>query len=450
MKRGKSMGQSLEILNYKKSNDLISAKYKASGLENQLIAIALTRLEEQYDAKGLVCFEAEIYPGEIRQLIKNDDHIYRDLKRAAHNMSGRTICLEDGKGNFKVFSLIPNAKYENRVFTIAFNKELQPHIYELNQKYTTLQLSMVTELKDWSFRIYEVLKKDLGYYSSKSHQEECEVEYRISEFRFMIGLANIENETVKKQLTSNPDWDALYDLLPKSDKKYTKPFDFRKNVLEPAQKELKEKSDIAFDFELLNEGKYQRKIKFKIWSQNLNTTDEILKKQRILKKGLKQLSIPNDLPQYKFFYDKYEGDEDFNFGNEDLSLFLERAGYNTTIVMDAIEAARKQPNLNNFMGWIISYIEKGGYADRPSIYGDAEKGQKFKEFATDYDEGKRNGTVQKSAWELLLKRENFSKFEEFLVEKCGWDAQMLVDLYGYEKAVKIYMDWNRGKEVSFE
>lgn len=35
----------LEELSYRKSNELVSAKYKSTLLENQLIAIALTRIE---------------------------------------------------------------------------------------------------------------------------------------------------------------------------------------------------------------------------------------------------------------------------------------------------------------------------------------------------------------------------------------------------------------------
>ena len=54
------MGQPLDQLEYKKSNKLITAKYKASQLENQLMAIALTRLQEEYDEKEFVGYEAII------------------------------------------------------------------------------------------------------------------------------------------------------------------------------------------------------------------------------------------------------------------------------------------------------------------------------------------------------------------------------------------------------
>lgn len=444
---GESMSSSLEVLKYKKSNELISAKYKASTLENQLIAIALSRLEEQYDDKGLLCFEAEIYPNEIRQLIKDDDHIYRDLKKVAKKMINRPICIEDDKGNFNFFQLIPNAEYKNRVFKISFNKALKRHIYELSEKYTTLQLSMVTELKDWSFRIYEVLKKDYGYYSTKNHTTSCQVEYRISEFRFMIGLANIEDDSIRDKLKNNPDWDELYELLPKKEKKYTRINDFRKNVLDIAKADLENKSDLVFTYELIAEGRFQKRIKFTIESQELKATDTILQKQRIIKKGMKQLIIPSDMPQFRVFYDKYEGDDDFQFGKDDLTLFLERAAFNIGIVEEAIEVARKQPNLKNFMGWILSYIDKGGYVDRPSIYGNAEKGQIISDFKEEYEAGKKDGSVQKSAWESLLKRSNFQDFEDFLDREYGWDAQMIVDVYGHEKAVKVFMDWNRGREV---
>lgn len=442
------MSQALEVMKYKRSNAFIAGKYKASGLESQLFAIALTRLEELYDDKGLICYEAEIYPSEIRQLIKDDDHIYRELKKVANKMTGRKICIEDGKGNFGVFVMIPAAKYEDKVFKITVNKELKPHIYELQNNYTTYQLSIITQLKDWSIRIYEVLKKDFDYYYSQNHKNECDVEYRISEFRFMIGLANIQSEVIQDKIKT-ADWDELYDMLPKSEKKYTRPNDLQKNVLDVAKEDLDKNADITFDYELVQEGKFKKKIRFKIKRQVIPVSREILKKQRILSKGARQLIIPDDMPQYQYFYAKYEGDVDFKFGKDDLTLFLEDSKYNVELVTEAIEEARKKPSLNNHIGWIRQYIRTGGYENKPTLYGNVENAQIMDEFLESFQEEKKSGIVQKNVWASFRKREKFAEFENFLADN-GFDEEAFIEVYGYDKACKMFMDWNRGREVKFE
>lgn len=441
------MPQSLENLNLKKSNTFITAKFKASPLENQLMAIALTRLEEQYDDKGLLCFEAEIYPGEIRQLIKDDDHIYRDLKKVSKMMVGRTICLEDGKGNFNVFSLVPNAKYEDHVFKITFNKELKPHIFELTEKFTTLQLSMVTELKDWSYRIYEVLKKDL-YLADRMPDKHVKIEYRLAEFRFMIGLANINSDVIKEDIKQNPNWDELYDKLPNKEKKYERPGDLEKNVLKPAMTELAEKSDLAFNYELVKEGRFYKKIVFIIKRQDIKETDNLKKKQAIIEKKSHQLEIPDDIGIYRPFYDKYEGDPDFHFSKKDLSLLLEKAAFNMELAESGIEAARSKESLNNFMGWIIKYIQAGGYEDVPTLNGSVDAARVMNEFKAEFEEEKKSGIVQERAWASFRSRDRFPEFLDFLADN-GFDEQAFIDVYGYDRACKMFISWGRGMEVEF-
>ena len=74
----------------RKSNTLISGKYKTSILENKIMAIALTRIEI---VNG--CPVAKLYPGEIKTLLgkKTDTNIYKSLKRTAKLMTGHQIVI---------------------------------------------------------------------------------------------------------------------------------------------------------------------------------------------------------------------------------------------------------------------------------------------------------------------------------------------------------------------
>ena len=118
----------------RKSNDLIVAKYKASLLENQVMAIALSRIEVNADNDGDYSLEAHLYPGDLVRLISDPTHIYRDLKKLSKKIIGRTMFLEDGNGNFKAFAVVPNAEYQDGVFTIKFNNEINMFLILENRK----------------------------------------------------------------------------------------------------------------------------------------------------------------------------------------------------------------------------------------------------------------------------------------------------------------------------
>jgi len=150
----------LQNLSLKKSNEMVSAKYKSTLLENQVMAIALTRIEvNSSDEKAPL--SAKLYPGELKRLIGDPAHIYRTLKTVSKTMVGHTMFMEDNKGNFKAHAIVTDATYESGVFTVKFNENLRDHILGLERNYTTLELSVLTDFKkNSSFRIYELLKKE--------------------------------------------------------------------------------------------------------------------------------------------------------------------------------------------------------------------------------------------------------------------------------------------------
>ena len=71
------------------------------------------------------------------------------------------------------------------------------------------------------------------------------------------------------------------------------------------------------------------------------------------------------------------------------------------------------------------------------------------EFLESFQEEKKSGIVQKNVWASFHKREKFAEFENFLADN-GFDEEAFIEVYGYDKACKMFMDWNRGREVKFE
>ena len=87
-----------------KSNDMISAKYKATLLENQVMAIALTRIEvnEKDKENPLV---ARLYPRELKKLVSDERHIRCSLR------------MEKGILRHFLWFLMPSIRTESSVLS---------------------------------------------------------------------------------------------------------------------------------------------------------------------------------------------------------------------------------------------------------------------------------------------------------------------------------------------
>lgn len=442
----------LNSLSLRKSNDFISAKYKSTLLENQVMAIALTKIE--VDAKDKDApLQAKLYPGDLKKLVSDPAHIYRDLKKLAKSITGHTMFLEDGKGNFKAFSVVPNADYIDGVFIIKFNNELRDHVLGLTSSYTNLELAVMTDFKrNTSFRLYEVLKKDaykIPKNTSTVDEPRVQVEYNISELRFIIGLANSDDQIVKNAMANmgkNIDWDDLYEKLDKKDKKYEEWRDFQRRILKPAQEELAEKSDIRFDYEGLREGRKTKRILFTIY-RNIPSNPEIIdERQRIIDENtvpFRQLEMPYDT--YPELYDELIGHN--GLCKEDITLLLKKANYNPNKVREAVKMADEASNnsfINNYMGWLIKCLEEG-WGEKGVVEGSSDKAAVVTAVMDEYDKADKEGLAKKS-WDRIKSKPEFAGFIE-AIEEEGMDVEQMEVIYSYQELTKAYTDFRLGKGI---
>lgn len=400
-------------------------------LENRITAIALTRIE--LNNKGShSTLEAKLYPGELKKMVSDPKHIYRDLKKVAKLITGRSILMENGNGDFKAFSLIPYAEYVNGVFTIKFNEELKDYIIGLKNNYTVFELEVVKKFKlNASFRLYEILKKE-AYKIPKTKDGYTLAIYNLSELRFILGLANNESTLVRNSIAtykSNIDWDIVYSKLDKKDKKYEDWREFRRCIIEPARKELEEVSDICFDYKGIREGRSIKKILFTI---RRNTPVETNQEQSISENDYDQLELLTMAHQE--LYREFIGHNDLT--KEDIDLLLEKASYEETSVRRAIALADKQGQINNYVGWLIRCIENS-YYETQTLSGSSKQAEIISNFKEKYEEEKPN--ISKSVWEKIKQK---PEFEEFLSAIPGnlTESQLEV-VYESEELVQMFTDW---------
>jgi len=443
--------EAFENLSVSKSNDMISAKFKSTLLEHNIMNMALAKIEINTKDKEMP-LEARLYPSDLKRVISDEAHIYRDLKKVAKTIIGHTMFIEDKHGNFKAFAIVPNAEYTNGEFVIKFNNELRNHILGINAPFTTLELSVMTSFqRAASFRIYELLKKHMFKSKPSVNMGRVDVEINLSELRFMIGIANIDDQGVKNEMArmgNKVDWDLLYSKLDKSNKKYVRFAEFKRNVLNPAQEELAEKSDIRFDYEAIRIGHSISSIVFHVYK---NIPDKcVIEKKQILEKShlnCRQLEFPKDTELFSPLFEKYEGHKVLI--KEDIELLLRKANYDAKKVERAIELADKQKHLRNYVGWIVKCIEDG-YEEIPVSRGSVETAKKedvvYEKYQNTTKEEKES--IDESLLTKTKQKEEYPNFIEFL-EENGVEEQKLEILYTPGEIVQMFVDWKLGREINF-
>jgi plasmid replication initiation protein len=131
-------------------------------------------------------------------------------------------------GNFSFFHMITDGKYKDGVFTIGFHEWIFPYVKDLKRLFARLRLYDIRELQStYAIRFYMICR-----------QWE------------LVGSVTYTVETLKKILCI--------------ENKYKLVADFKRHVLNTAYRELKEYSNLYFEYETQKMGKKIKYIKIKI------------------------------------------------------------------------------------------------------------------------------------------------------------------------------------------
>ena len=243
-----------------KSNELVCSYYTLSLHEHKIILALISMIQPNDD-------ELKEYKFMVKDFLKlldiKDKTKYKLIPKLAKGLMQKVFTIKNltTKKDLHI-AWLSSAEYDNNTGTIAlkFDSKLKPYLLMLKSYYTTYKLSNILQLKSkYSIRVFEILKR----YENKKNA--------------------VSNVTLKL--------DELKNMLGANAKTYNVYNDFKKKCILPAQKELKQYTDIYFDFEEIKTSRKVDSIKFNILKNknvgqielDLNTNTEEKNKKEIQK-----------------------------------------------------------------------------------------------------------------------------------------------------------------------
>lgn len=227
-----------------KGNDLIQQnRFELSLQEQKTVAFICSMIKpiEAVDKATGVPFQLE-YEFNIRDYCKvcgidyDNGKNYADVKEVLKHLRDRSMWLTLENGSETLVGWLAKVTTNKRsgIAKIKLDEDLVPYLFDLGQKFTQYQLYNILAMKSaFSVRIYELLKS-YAFQKSKTF-----------------------------------DLDELKQLLMVNEvKSYVRFPDFRRKVLEKAQEEVNELTDINIHFEPITKGRKVIKVKFRIDVKN--------------------------------------------------------------------------------------------------------------------------------------------------------------------------------------
>ena len=230
----------------KKSEALLKARYQLGELAIKLVSIIYSNVKRS-DEVGK---DYQIRVADIAKLFnKNYGEMYNLLKNAVDELLENSIRIED-KENKKwvAFNWISDALYENGVISFTISKRLKPFILDLQEKFLKYKLENILNLRGvYVIRLYEILKDLLEL--NRRYGNKAEKIIEVNKLREILEI-------------------------PKS---YQYSSHIKKLILEKAQQQFKEHTDIIFDYQEIKTGRKVTHLKFFIKEnkKNIQTDNRI-------------------------------------------------------------------------------------------------------------------------------------------------------------------------------
>lgn len=209
-----------------KGNPLIEAKFELTPIQTKLFLFLLAKLDttkNSFEPMIVVVKDFQKFIG------SKGDSLYHHLKKEVEKMIGKRVYYKDDGVELNS-SLISGYMYlENEgAFLVEFPSLLKPFLLQLKENFTVIDIRNILGLdSSYAMRFYEICKE----------KERLKTfDYTVEQLKEMFSIEN----------------------------KYKNYFDFKVKVIIQARNELKENSELYFDFDEIKQGKKVVALRFTV------------------------------------------------------------------------------------------------------------------------------------------------------------------------------------------
>lgn len=292
----------------KKSNYFImNCNYDLS-LEEQKIILTLASMVQPEDE------DFKPYKFMISDFMKlinvNTKTKYIEIPKITKELMKKVFEINEGDTLIQT-AWLSSATYKkgSGIVELEFSPKLKPYMLKLNSMFTQYKLENILTMKSkYSPRIYEILK--------------C------NEFKKQ-GYIELEIEDLRKLLKA----ENVYPLYA----------NFKQKLLKSTQKELKEKTDISFEFEEIKTGRKITALRFYIKSKKQNN----IAKEEICA----TFEETNYIEQVKSIFHE-------EISSLQAKQIFDVSKGNIELIKEKYQIAKQTNNINNLVGWIIEALKR--------------------------------------------------------------------------------------------
>jgi len=342
-----------------KANQLIEAKYKLGLSEQKIVLSYISRIKATDKDFKEYSFSVD----DVKEFLgwsKNTKSLYDELYHLSEQIFLKPLGIKEGKA-FTYFNWFSKIRFDGSTLTLRSDPDLKPYLLQLKGHFTKYQLKNVVKLKSiYSIRLYELAKQ----YES-------------------IGCRRFGLDELKETLGIK--------------EKYAQYGNFKKRVLEPAEKDINKNTDISISYSTVKTGRKVTGIEFCIVWQGPGKKRKAIPSKilNMIPEAERAASI--DLVQAVF--NKH--------GENGLIFYLEKCN------------ARKKTKNGNYSGYLKTIVDMELYADvkeAREAQAQAEKKARDAEKAKAQMEAKDQAQKEKKHKELevMLKKVDLVALDAFI------------------------------------
>lgn len=258
-----------------KSNEIVQkSRYDFSLSEQRMIAYICSKIKP-IESAG-VAFQLE-YDFNILDYVRicgieDNGRVYEECKALLKGLRDKSMWLTLPDGSETTVGWLAKATTNKRsgIAKIKIDEDLAPYLFDLQSKFLSYGLKNILNMKSqYSIRIYELVK---SYYDLKIAQSDRrsmkEKMARPKTIEWSIDIDDLKKKLMVDKIKSYSDYGK-----------------FRQKVLEIAQKEINELTDINVYFEPIKKGRKVVAIRFQIVAKDpLKRFDTNMKNDELLDK----------------------------------------------------------------------------------------------------------------------------------------------------------------------